>query len=1271
MSELQTGDLNPGIQAAADQIAAVVRGMDIPTNPYVGPRPFTQAETDQGRFFGRELEAQRITSLIVSHRLTLVYAQSGAGKTSLFNAKIIPTLEREFEYEALPVARVRGVEVRDLTPRNHYAFNALRGFDENPEKLARQTMTEYLAGLPPRQTSEGERANRLLVFDQLEEIFEYYPPGWQAQRQEFFQQVADAIQADPHLRIIFIIREDYLAKLKPYENILPERLETRFRLELLGAAQALDAVRKPLESIRASRTYGPDAAELLVGKLTGVITQDDSGQRIKVEGTHVEPVQLQVVCQTLWDEQEAAGSAEITRAEIEKFNVDNALATFYDKSIAAVRSRHRVNESRLRDFFSQQLITPLETRSTVVKERSQTGGIPNEVVEFLDRERHLLRTISMRGAPWVELTHDSLVKPILDANRRWQERSRSRFILTMGLVAAGIFLVILLSQAFRVNQQVAALDAQVASVTAQATIIFQEAAQAAQAANATQNADVFATATAEVAQAQAAVATATSVAQATGTAVILEGQTATVVALATATEIAVQQAAAAAAEAQARLAVSRQLAAQSSIILNNQRDLALLLAAQSYQASDTLESRQSLLAGLLNERRLTEHAGVVTSLAFRPDGKILATGSDDKPIIILWDVNTGAKLAELEGHTDSVTGLAFSRDGERLISVGLDGLVIRWDARFFAADGGWDAQSYSEDRRVAAEGKIPLLWDVVFHPTEARFATAQQDGLVVVWNAATFEVEAELFSSGFPVYGLAWSPDGTRLAGAGSDRLVHVWEVASGEEILTLRGHAEVIKTVAWSPAGNLLATAGEDGRLILWDAATGRETAPRGLSHGAPVQSLAFSPDGSVLASGGEDRVTRFWDVAAGAPRLPALSVHEHWVMGVAFSPDGQIFASISLDGTAYLNNIAARLGLMRLLNESASEIHEVAFSPDGLYLAAATSDHTVHFWDTLAGASLAVTVNPGAAHTGSLRALAFAASGRLATGSDDGAVITWDWKPAEGGISLTGFSEGSQRGTVLGVAWSPDGALIASGGTRESDLLHLWQPGSGLADLLLTGHLDWVWDVAFSPDGALLASASSDTTVRLWDPANRQPALRLLGHTDFVYDVNFSPDGTRLASGSSDDTIRIWDTASGSPLLTLTGHAGAVSNVIYSPDGRLLVSSSLEGNDIILWDAHTGAYMYRLPFHTDWVRTIALSPDGQTLASAGDDRLIILWNFDPAAWVTLACGIAGRNLTLAEWNQYLPGRPYQQTCAAFPPDPAALATATPAPTPTPSPTP
>jgi len=393
--------------------------MENQIQPYVGPRPFEQK--DEELFFGRDHEINDLLSIVIAHQLTLVYAQSGAGKTSLLNAKLIPRLRQE-KYEVLPPTRVQGVEYDKAS--NIYIHNALINWSagkRDAEQLAPVSLADFLASQPhavDKITSKEQwELPRFIFYDQFEELFTFYPHRWK-ERQQFFEQVREALEKDHLLHVVLVMREDYIAELDPYVSILPGKLRTRCRIKRLDERAALQAIVKPLTKTR--RRFADDAAELLVKNLLKIPLKGADGES-EVMGQFVEPVQLQVVCQSLW---EALKPEEIviTKKHVESFgDVNLALTDFYEKAIARAVLIPGVKEGGLRAWFQDKLITADGTRNLVFRRRDseKVEGLPITAVDLL-KEMQIIREKWRGQARWYELAHDRLIAPIQKSNRDWE-----------------------------------------------------------------------------------------------------------------------------------------------------------------------------------------------------------------------------------------------------------------------------------------------------------------------------------------------------------------------------------------------------------------------------------------------------------------------------------------------------------------------------------------------------------------------------------------------------------------------------------------------------------------------------------------------------------------------------------------------------------------------------------------------------------------------------------------------------------------------------------
>jgi WD40 repeat protein/serine/threonine protein kinase len=535
----------------------------------------------------------------------------------------------------------------------------------------------------------------------------------------------------------------------------------------------------------------------------------------------------------------------------------------------------------------------------------------------------------------------------------------------------------------------------------------------------------------------------------------------------------------------------------------------------------------------------------IQTVAFSPDGKHVATGGADN-VLRLWEVASGKKIrtfAAMETGGFGVRTVAFSADGSRLAS-GTHYVTV------------WDAKSGNAIRRLRG-------LTVALSPDGTRAATTNMtldggiggpDSKVTVWDVKTGQVIHTLRGHTARVTAVAFSLDGSRLASCGFDNKVKVWDPKTGRDICTLQGHRAWVTAVAFSPDGKRLASGGYDQTVKLWDVAGGHELRTfRG--HDDAITAVAFSPDGAVLASGSNDQTVMLWDVA-GDQESQTFDAKLEVVTSLAYSPDGSRMAAGNYTGVTAFETAGGKV--LRTLPGGANC---VAFTPDGTRLAVGSShDRSLKVFDVASGDVYQTLQGPipGVRSTVQMNALAFSADGRrLASGSHDRAVKVWETASGQVIRTLQGDS------MVWSVAFSSDGKRLAANDGRT---VKLWDLASGKVVATLQGHNDQVTGVAFSPDGKLLASGSNDRTVKVWDVASARELHTLRGHRGPAGRVAFNRDGTRLASGSVDYTVKVWDVASGQELRTLR-HESLVGAVAFSPDGMRL-ATGCDGM-VRVWDA------------------------------------------------------------------------------------------------------
>jgi hypothetical protein len=392
-----------------------------PIDPYVGPQPFRR--TDSKRFFGREESTDELFSLVLASRVVILYAQSGAGKSSVVNAGLCPLLE-ENGFDVLPTARVQGglpAGKTALQLGNPYVYFTLASWGEQvPDAAAEGTLSATLARLPRATDRYGDPAYRLLIIDQFEELFTSFPACW-TQRSRFAAELADCVADDERLRILFVVREDHLADVLSLAEVFPASLRSSMRLPLLGKDDAVEAMEGPLRGTGFS--YAEGVAVKLAEDLTRVRVETSPGEVVEVPGDSIEPVQLQVVCTELWRAL-PPGATVITAEHVSSLgDATTALAHYYDSAVRGTARRAKVDPVFVRRWISSALITPAKTRGTAYRGVRLTAGMPNPAVDALEN-RHLIRAETRAGARWYELTHDRFLRPIEQANVRAMRQSQ-------------------------------------------------------------------------------------------------------------------------------------------------------------------------------------------------------------------------------------------------------------------------------------------------------------------------------------------------------------------------------------------------------------------------------------------------------------------------------------------------------------------------------------------------------------------------------------------------------------------------------------------------------------------------------------------------------------------------------------------------------------------------------------------------------------------------------------------------------------------------------
>lgn len=623
-----------------------------------------------------------------------------------------------------------------------------------------------------------------------------------------------------------------------------------------------------------------------------------------------------------------------------------------------------------------------------------------------------------------------------------------------------------------------------------------------------------------------------------------------------------------------------------------------------------IEARLQDQAGeAANHLRLAGHEGPVRSVAFSPNGELLVSGSEDNSLRV-WDVATGAGVKTLRGHGSGVRSCTFSPDGKLILSGD--------DQRAYV----WNLAGYQEVRVLHAtvfSGHEDAVLSARFSHDGKKIVTASRDRTASLWDAASGK-PLQRFEEGheFLVSSAAFFPNAKYIATGAGDNSVRLWDTTAGTQIASLAPTGRV-GTLAIAPDGKWMATGSVGNEVQIWTVADNagrlavgdRPTAVL-KGHQAMVNAIAVSPSGDLLASGDNNGRIRLWKRAADGAWNEAgeLLGHSMTVTALRFTPDGSRLISASGDHTCGQWDLAVGQELQKLVLKHKAWVSALDISSDGKYALTTCDDGAATLW-RLVDAKLVATVE---SQGKPFNAVAISPDGSTAalTSAEDKQVLLWDLSAATAGgeqqvpaVVLLDFHKlGSE---VWSAQFAPDGQRLLTIGGNDAQL---WKIDTRKPIVRYSPH-GAVASAAISPDGKLVATGSWDHSAKIWDAATGQ-AIRKLerAHAGYINSVEFSPDGSQLLTASDDGTARVWDVASGQPVGSpFAGHTARLLGATFSPDATRILTVSGDKSARV-WDRASGQPQTELKGHQWAVLCGQFSADGKHVITGGQDKTAIIWD-------------------------------------------------------------